>query len=559
MIYEESSPKWFRSALLLAASFALMYPLWQLGDRELYWSESSFAAMASEIDWEHLTMKAHGELIPLSFPLFPWLAAALQQQLGIGIELALRGISVGALGIITVMIWETGRRAAGLQAGVVAAAMMLSSNIVMEKAIDGYPTLLCAGLLMTAWLTWFWFGAVDGHWNRAWMYSMFFGGLCFYTVGWEGIVYYFVPLIFMRRPLSFWPKLRRAGFYNGVAILVFFILLWGIPRLASGEVFRLIPLGRGEFEGYWDHFFNFPLDVLVRFLPWTFIAWAPFCVALQPLDRNPIFSRFLRTIVISLFVVLWISPYTEARDIVLLAAPLALLTGMNYWIVVRRYGHRIKALLPYFAGAGLLSGAAIIVFYATPVEWWNHLLHLSRGCAFHDQPKYLLIGVLNGLLVALASLVLLTLPRDRVPVWSAVLLFTAMVGMTFWSLPHPYRSQEAGKRVLGKELHEAVAATRLNPKVVYKDSRIGFLYGECYYMGYPVKTIKKINELPSDQKDVLLISNEFPLDPSRVWTNLLPERKKYLHDKIYLWHGVINPKKVLNRNDIPIDKLSLDE
>ena len=502
-------------------------------------------------------MKAHGELIPLSFPLFPWLAAALH-QMGVSIELALRGISIGALGILTVMVWETGRRAVGLQAGVVAAAMMLSSNIVMEKALDGYPTLLCAALLLTAWLTWFWFGAVGGHWNRAWMYSMFFGGLSFYTVGWEGIVYYFVPLIFMRRPLSFWPKLQRAGFYNGIAILVFFILLWGIPRWSSGEVFRSLPLGRGEFEGYGEHLINFPFDVIVRFLPWTFIAWAPFCVALQPLEQNPIFCRFLRTIVISLFVVLWVSPYTEARDIVLLAPPLALLTGMNYWIVIRRYGNQIKAIQPYFAFGALIIGAAIIVFYTTPIFWWSNMIHLSRGCEFHDQSKYLLLGMGNGILAMLAALVILLAPRERVSIWGAVLVLTAIVGMAFWSLPHPYRAQEASKRVMGQELRKAIESAGVEPEVVYKDNRIGFLYGECYYMGYPVKTIKKINELPVEKRDIFLLSNEFPLDPSRIWTNLLPDRKKYLRDKIYLWHGVVNPKKIIN-GKIPIEKLSLDE
>jgi len=557
MIYEESSPKWFRSTLLIMAAFVLMYPLWQVGDRELYWSESSFAAMASEIDWEHLTMKAHGELIPLSFPLYPWMAATLQ-QFGISIELALRGISIGALAIITIMVGETGRRAANLQAGVVAAAMMLSSNIVMEKALDGYPTMLCAALLMTAWLTWFWFGAVGGHWNRAWMYSMFFCGLSFYAVGWQGIVAYFIPLIFMRRPLSFWPKLQRAGFYNGVAILVFFILLWGIPRWASGEVFRSLPLGRGEFEGYWEHLLNYPFDVVVRFLPWSFIAWAPFCVALQPLEQNPIFTRFLRTIVISLFVAQWISPYTEARDIVLLAPPLALLTGMNYWIVVRRYGCQIKTIQPYFALAALVMGAGIIVFYATPVSWWSGLVHLSRGCEFHDLSKYLLLGVVNGILIVLAALTLLLAPREKVPIWAAILVITAAVGMTFWSLPHPYRAQEASKRTLGKELRQAIESTSIQPDIVFKDNRIGFLYGECYYMGYAVRTIKKIGELPQDKKDVFLLSNEFPLDPSRIWTNLLPDRKKYQRDKIYLWHGVINPKKIIN-GKIPLEKLSLDE
>ena len=559
MIYEESTPKWYWAALLLGLAFLLMYPLWQLGDRELYWREGSFAAMAMEIDWERLTIKAHGELIPMSFPLFPWIAAVLYQA-GLGIEIALRFISVAAMGILVVICWETGRRASGLLAGVVAAAMMLSSNIVIEKAVDGYPNMLSAVLLLTGWLVWFWFGAVGGHWNRAWMYSMFFCGLCFYTVGWSGVIYYFVPLIFMRRPLSFWPKLSRPGFYYGLAILAFFVLLWGIPRWASGEVFRSIPLGRGAFEDYWEHLLNFPFDVLVRFLPWTIFAWAPFCVALFPLDRNPIFTRFLRTIVISVFIVLWIDPSTESRDITLLAAPLAILTGMNYWIVVRRYGHLILALMPYIAWGTLLLGFFIMTFYLTPTEWWRGIINLSRGSEFHDHTRYLLIGITNGMIIIMSSLALLLIPRERVQIWAAILIFTGIGAMFFWSLPHPYRAQENAKRFLGRELREAIVNTSLSPKTVYKDASIVGLYSECYYMGYPVKVVKKITDIPLENKDAFLISTEFPLDHNRIWTNLLPEKKKYRREKLYLWHGVINEKKLSNYdNGFSSDNLSLDE
>ena len=46
----------------------------------------------------------------------------------------------------------------------------------------------------------------------------------------------------------------------------------------------------------------YPFQLAFRFLPWTFLAWPAFCVAYYPLDKNPIFSRFLRTIFLSLFV-----------------------------------------------------------------------------------------------------------------------------------------------------------------------------------------------------------------------------------------------------------------
>jgi hypothetical protein len=171
-----------------------------------------------------------------------------------------------------------------------------------------------------------------------------------------------------------------------------------------------------------------------------------------------------------------------------------------------------------------------------------------------------LIGVANGIVIILSSLALLLVPRERIQIWAAILIFTGMGGMVFWSLPHPYRAQEDAKRSMGRELREAITATGANPKTVYKDSRIVGLYSECYYMGFPVKVVKKIADIPMENKDSFLISTEFPLDPNRIWTNLLPEKKRYRREKLYLWHGVINEKKLLNHgNGFSTDNLSLDE
>ena len=546
MIYEEPAPKWFRSVLLLAVAFMLFYPLWQIGDRELYWSESSYAAMAMETSYLAPSGQAHGEIIPQAFPMLPWLAAILHNGVGLPMELSLRLPSVAALFLLAFLVLMTGRHAAGVGAGVVAAAILISSNIILEKSVDGYPDMLGVLFLFSGWMFWFRIGVVRGDWNLAWPVSLFCCGLAFYTIGWVGVLFFFVPLMFLRRPLTLWPKLRRPGFYLGLGIILFFICLWALPRITAGHMpFRSFPLRTSHVGGYLEHLFFFPFDVIGRFMPWMFFMWAPFCVALQPLDKNPIFSRFLRIIVISLFVLMWLSPFTEPRDIILLAAPLAVLTGCYYPLVVRRHGHIFLKLLKYFVYASIPAGIFLILFYLAPTELWQGWVSLGRGSGFHETPKYVAAGMTYGIIIVAVGMVLLFAPRHTVPIWSMTLMLVGVFVLFFWAIPHPYKAQENQKREMAAEMHKAISRFGGMPGCIYKGPQdIGF-YGECFYLGGKFKRINDLKELPKEDDVVFLLSNEPPLDPARArsWVNILADSKRFKSEKIYLWRGTKADKK----------------
>ncbi|MDD3119091.1 MAG: glycosyltransferase family 39 protein, partial [Victivallales bacterium] len=223
MIYEENTPHRTVTVLFLVLTILLFYPLWQLGDRELYWSESSYAAMAMETDYLAPSGQAHGEIIPQAFPLLPMAAAALHNQLKVPMELALRLPSWGALVLLALLVWMSARHAAGATTAAVAVAILISSNIILEKAVDGYPDMVGVLFLFAGWMLWFRIGAVRGNWNLAWLVSLTCCGLAFYTIGWAGVVFFFTPLIFMRRPLTLWRKLQRPGFYIGLGVVALFV------------------------------------------------------------------------------------------------------------------------------------------------------------------------------------------------------------------------------------------------------------------------------------------------------------------------------------------------
>ena len=411
----EKPPEGGKAIIFLVIAFFLIFAPLQLGDRELYWSEGDYSAMTMEMDFALPLTIAHGELIPATFPMFPWISALLCRYLGFTMEFSLRIISVLSLAALTILAWDAGRRALNIQAGAVAAAVMLSSIIIIEKTLDGYPNTLALLFIFMGWLVWFTFGAARGSWNRAWIYSMFCCGLAFYTLGWPCLIYFAFPLLFMRRPLTLWTKLQRPGFFVGLAILFVFIFLWGFSRWSAGTdiPFSSLPIDKGVFEDYFQHLLTFPFEIILRFLPWSIIAWTPFCVAYHPLDKNPIFSRYLRTIFISLFFLLWISPFTKSRDLIILAPTLAVMTGINYWLLVRRHGHQIHKLLKIFSYAAILGGFFIIAFYLVPVEWWQDFYPSSFDIAFRYNSKNILFGIIQGSICVICGILMNIHPQER--------------------------------------------------------------------------------------------------------------------------------------------------
>jgi drug/metabolite transporter (DMT)-like permease len=140
------------------------------------------------------------------------------------------------------------------------------------------------------------------------------------------------------------------------------ILMWYLPYHLEGvKVASSYPqmsfLDTGD---YFRHLLTFPLDLGVRLMPWLLLAWAPFCVAIQTLDPTPIFSRFLRTLFLVDFFLLWITPLDEVHDWLILLGPLAIMTALNYELNVRRYGN-VYSRLGNLAAAVLLPGSAILL------------------------------------------------------------------------------------------------------------------------------------------------------------------------------------------------------
>ena len=550
--YEEILPKKRFVILFLTLAFLVIYSPFQLNNWELRRREDRYAAIAYEMDLTHPNTIVHGEQMPFHYPLYPWLAALLFKT-GMGFEFCMRIVSVISLAAISILVWETGKRAVGVQTATVAAAMMFSSLIIVEKSMDGYPHLTALLFLFAAWLSWFTYGVARGEWNKAWIVSFFFCGMGFYTLGWTAIIYFLFPLIFMRRPMTVWSKLKKPGFIAGILILLAFMFIWAAPRwYTSTDVpLYLMPDLSIDWKDYLKHLIYFPLELFFRFMPWSLIAWPVFCVAYFPLDKNPIFSRFLRTIVISLFFLLWFKPFINSRDIIFLAPPLSVLCGINYWLLVRRHGRQLHGVMKVLSYASAGLGIAIIFFYTTSFPWSLNLTFIPENLSFKTTCKW--VGIIQATAAVVVAISAITMVKKKLNVCMHLLLICVSFSLCFWAVNIPYRSQKQMKKRFGIALASALKKDMgLTEKedfpedlTVYIGPAIRGLYVPCLYMKTRVRKIHSLDEFPVQENPVYVLATKYPVSSKRSWEYVTPkdiinaEQNPYIYrnTRFYIFKG----------------------
>jgi 4-amino-4-deoxy-L-arabinose transferase-like glycosyltransferase len=542
-VYKEKTLNFLAAFLLFSVVFLMIYSPWRLGERELYWDEDYYAVQTLELEHIPPVTYAHGEFNYKSSPLFPLLVSSLKSDLSLPTAFVLRLVSVLALAGVACLVWIAARNAGGLQAASVATAFMISSIMVIEKAIDGYPDTLTLLFLTVGWLVWFSMGVGRGNWNMAWMLGFFFCGLAFYNQGFAAVLAFIFPLIFMRRPMTIWPKLKKPGFIAGLVVLLLFILLWYIPHMVYDVDVEISPINidSESLSDYFQHLVFFPLEAIIRLLPWSLIAWVPFCVALMPLDKAPIFSRFLRTVFFSLFFLFWIMPDFEVRSLLLLLPPLAILCGIYYEFFIRRYGRNFPRFYPFLGWAAIACGAIVIGFYCIPGEILSLFISVSRGITYRE----LLSNQINAFVAAgfMFAIGLLLIFHKKLQLWIVLMLAGCVPALFLWGIIIPYKAQARGKMRLGQELRQVLEKENIPANEFIYKTAIKDLYGECFYMGYKVKKVNSLNELPKNKDVIYLISTDYPQLPTREWTNLLPEKMLYRGRPIGLRRGILKKRQ----------------
>ncbi|MBR2425644.1 MAG: hypothetical protein IKB16_02775 [Lentisphaeria bacterium] len=535
-IYGEQEPRKSTLILFITLIFLLAYPLWHIGERELFWNEGKYACIAADSMEFPPVMMPHGQFDASVYPLYPMLVKAVSQCSGFSMEFSLRAVSVLSLFLLTLIVCFACYRAGGVQAGAAGAVAMFTTILCGEKSIEGYPTMLTALILYGGWLLWFEFTLSKGNWNYAWLSAGIFGALAYYSAGPTGLFLFFAPLLVQQRPLNIWTKLRYSGLYAALFIIVVTLLLYYAPQWNLQKPAPAVE--SFSFSGWLKHLATYPFMLIVRFLPWSLLLWAPFCAALIPLGRNPLFEKYNRVLFSVTAVILWLKP-GASREMLYLLPLIATMAGIDYWIVVRRYGWKILKVMRIYGWTLLVLSAVACGFLFCPESLLLYLQPLFNAVAYREilQPVYLLLGQI----VAAAVLISIGLyfTRYYIRIWLVTALFFCGTMLLFWSTVYPVRTASHEKRDFGNQIRRILDNEadfkKLQKKVLYKDSAISGLYGECYYMSIPVKSVDIKMNFQQNEEFVYVLSTGVPSSSERGWSRLYDMEYKDKH--LYLYKG----------------------
>ncbi|MBR2642978.1 MAG: hypothetical protein IKD46_07595 [Lentisphaeria bacterium] len=531
------SPCW--GLILLLAAFSLLYEPWLLGLKDYYRQEGLFAAFAQEMNWFLPVCTAHGTAMAGFPPFFPYLGKILTALTGLDTVFALRLVSVFMTFATGVLILISVWRSRNFTAAAMAAGMFWGSNVVLEKSLDAMPNSTAMFGLLSAQLCWIYIGQKRGSWSWAWGFSLPILALTFLAGGLQTLLLFFLPMIFLRRPLTLWPKLTKPGMLIGLFFLAAAILLGTPAVLLSGSMPIQPWQPNWNFVKYLNHLWQYPLDFLVRFLPWNIFLWAPFCVALQTQDTTPIFSKYLRTIALSTFFLLWLSPGGTAYDMLYLAPSLSMLCGMYYEAAVTRYAPRLRWLVSHAGGFFVFAAAmALLLFCVLPEETLHMITDLEYPVDFRKDLFYQGAAFSAGVVLLILAGFIAWGPRQK-PLWTSLLLITLSLGAFFYLVMFPYRIQEQETRNMAKELASTLHRDRKDAAATVYKFNISDLYAECSLMNAQIRRIYNLDNLPFHEDTVYLVGTAFPQQPDRDWTNLLPADRTYRNQRICLWKGVL--------------------
>lgn len=542
-MYRESTVSPWFGALLITGAFLLIYGVWAVFPRELFRQECIYAVQAFEFTLKNPMVTVHDMPVRNAYPIFPALCSLLYRFAGIPMEAALRLVTVFFIAAGSVLVYFSAAMGHGKRAGLVGAAMYCSTLLMLDKGVSGAPQTMSAFWLLAAQMSFFYYGLRLGKWDLAWPLCTVLLMAGFFSGGFLVVTLFAVPLFFLRRLIAGRAKYRNWGFLVAVIALLLgclgrFAVQWSMERTTGGTLFFrgfTDPDYLGDFLLYW-------IMLPIRLLPWSFIAWIPFCAALQRIDDKPLFSKFLRVHVFVTATVLWLLPQLDGRALFYLPGTLAILCGIYYELGMRRFGERLRKLAPAAEYMALLLAMMLAVGLWGEEKLLSKCLSLGLSLRFRTAPDFL-PTVLLAMAAILTIGVLLRWLRRSIPVWIVLFSVFLMCGLFYTAIVMRYQAQSTAKGSFGKVIKETLAregGKKESPFTIYKTGTAP-LYGELFYAGARIVQLPSADLLPDDKTHVIyLLSNGFPQNPKWSWSNLLPENFTYRGHRIMLWRGKRN-------------------
>lgn len=511
--------------LFCLALYAAFLPMPELRASD----ESLYAAIAGQMIADHQFLSPHFQGMPIRcFPLYPWLAALSSMLFPApswGEPLSAAAVRLPALLSLAGIALVAGIAACRYRsrnAGVMTAAIVLGCMASLKVGLTAQNETLHAFLLTTAWFLWYDLGQQRQKWSLAWGLSLGVVFIDMLNTGLAAPVQFYIPLLCATRP----PRLKRQlqkGRHLFWAIFYAFIFAVWVIRFCNQPVFSwdsaIAQAGGVSGGGFFRHLFVFPAKCLLYLLPWGIFFWAPFCLALHPLEPRGSCCSFFRAVVFCLAICAWLSPRSSPLSLLTVLGPMAFLISMNAELIIHRNERLFRRIGQWLAGAAVAAALAAALFCAGAATG-----HIRIG----DHPageNQLLLAAMAMLPLAAALAAALENRRPRPPAMGitiaamAIVLSWRCVAMTTTCLAVPDRTYAA------RQLLES--SRRLapddQPRLLYIATGRAYPV-QCHLLGVPVRRISQpSDELPDDAPVVYLLSNRHPLAKKRNWTAISAE------------------------------------
>ncbi|MEN9360719.1 MAG: hypothetical protein RL095_2254 [Verrucomicrobiota bacterium] len=422
-----------------------------------------------------------GERVEVPF-LLVWSAALASLPFGEVNEFTLRLPSVLSLFFAVFAATMMARRYGGNVCGLISGACVLSSIGAVQWAARADGQVMAAALLGAAWLLWFELSRSGSRWLYAWVGGLGLSCLAASISGLHCVAFFYLPLIFVRRPTDVRKRLLQLPHLVALALvaLASLLLQW---RLSGGgaQSFTLLPPlfpdVNSELGPYLAHLLSFPFKVALYLMPWTLLAWPAFCESFRTLERHPLLFTWLRTACLAPFLATWLIPDAKAETLLPLLIPLSVMAGLHYPMLMRRHEATLrKCFLFILLGVLLVAGALAALHLSQILDWRHPAFTFSRERSRVILPMSLVAAALS--LYLLAS-------RHQASAASPFRLLALLIAL---HLSIPGLRLLLRPAVLSQEEFAAELATRI-PKegavvnAVFKDSGKPLnLWGELFHL-----------------------------------------------------------------------------
>ena len=500
MIYTETQvPR--RAYWLLAGLFLVLFVLY-LPTVPLSPREAGAASIAARL-WVHdgaaAAVLRGTRLHPLAIRLFALIAGGVNEW-----SVRLPGV-FGVLAMCVVTLRVT-RREEGRMAGAVAGAAVMSTALVIWQARFAAGQTLAASLVAAAWLSFYWLGRVRRRWSLMWVVALLLVLLASLETGLRTFVVFYFPLCFMRRPLRIWQRVLNPVHITALAVALVAHRFWFHTGVEASAVAVAAVAPVAQSGSYLGGLVAYPFWCLCLALPWPLLAWPGFCAAYRPLEKRSVFTSFLRTLMVPLFLLAWLVPGMRAAALLPLICPFAALTGVHYEVLVRRHGRELDGILSLIRFAVGVVGSLAVV---------GALLHGTKVLQLAELRQDAWLLAMGALLGALLLVRFAEVKSPGRGLWLRLAVaFTAgavVLGTLYCTLAPIYLFPQ---RDNGKALAAGVPAGA----PVY-DLTAAALPAELFYLGHPVRHIASADDLPADEPAVYVLGRARPpVLETRTWT-----------------------------------------